>query len=293
MMTEQEFAAKLKAIRTDRTSGATELARRCVEIAAESCLQDNLPTTRKFLVTLNSRIDQLARSRPSMAPVANILRTFKGEIEKTAHLAPADARKKCLEIARLTLDASLKSTGESARHAAALVGKGRTVFTHSYSSTILQSFIFLAEQGLRVIVSESRPLCEGYRLAEKLSRLKIPTTLITDAQTGLFVKKADIVLVGADAILPDHSVINKAGTYLLALSAYDNNVPFYVCCEKYKQLGQGDGTPELEAMNTSELKGPDLPFVTLENIYFDITPVKFISGWINEDGVVPVNQAGR
>jgi len=291
-MTDQAFAVKLEAIRADRTSGAAELARRCLEIAAESCLQDNSGSTRKFVDKLNGRMDQLARSRPSMAPVANIIRIFREEIEKTTRLPPVEARKKCADIARQTIEASVKSTERCARNAAAFIGKNRTVFTHSYSSTVLQTFSLLAEQDLKVIVSESRPLCEGNRLAEKLSGLKVPTTLITDAQSGLFVGKADMVLVGADTIMSDLAVMNKAGTYLLALSAHDNNIPFYVCSEKYKQLQQGGTTPELETMNSAELKGPELPYVTLENIYFDITPAKLISGWINEDGVVTVNRNG-
>ena len=291
-MDDQAFGAGLEAIRSDRTSGAAELARRCLEIAAESCLRDNSASSCEFIATLNSRMDQLARSRPSMAPVANILRTFREEIEKTAHLPLVEARKQCAGIAGRIIEASVKSTGKCARNAATFIGKNRTVFTHSYSSTVLQTFSLLAEQGLKVIVPESRPLCEGYRLAAKLSELKVPTTLITDAQAGLFVGKADIVLVGADTIMADLAVMNKAGTYLLALSAHDNNIPFYVCSEKYKQLPQDRSTPELEAMDIGELNGPELPFVTLENIYFDITPPKLISGWINEDGVVPVSQSG-
>ncbi|MBW2467628.1 MAG: translation initiation factor eIF-2B [Deltaproteobacteria bacterium] len=288
-MTDQEFVAELEAIRSDRTSGAAELARRCLEIAAETCQQDNSPSTRELLARLNIRIDQLAQSRPSMAPVANILRIFQEDIKELTHFPLEEAGKQCVNKARQTIEASLKSTQKTAVNASEFIGGNRTVFTHSYSSTILQTFTLLAENEIKVIVSEARPLCEGYRLAEKLSQMKIPTTLITDAQTGLFIAEADIVLVGADTILPDFSVMNKAGTYLLALAAHDNNIPLYVCSEKYKQLQPGSITPELEAMDGAELNGPELPFVTIENIYFDITPAKFITGWINEDGVVQVH----
>ena len=56
---------------------------------------------------------------------------------------------------------------------------------------------------------------------------------ITDAQGGLF-DQADAVLVGADALLADGTLVNKAGTYLLALAAKDQNVPFWVCAESFK-----------------------------------------------------------
>ena len=288
-MTDQAFTARLLAIQSDRGSGAAELARSCLQIVADSSLQDNSDSTSELLHKLNIQIDLLSRSRPSMAPVANLLRIFQADIRKFKHLPLPEARKKCAAAAGRTIEVSIKATDNAADNAAALIGKNKTVFTHSYSSTVIQTLALLDKKDLKVIISESRPLCEGYRLAEKLSRLKVPCTLITDAQAGLFVKKADIVLVGADTILQDFSVLNKAGTYLTALAAYDNNIPFYVCSEKYKQIHSAGKIPELEAMNADELKAPDLPFVSIENIYFDITPARLITGWINEDGVVQVH----
>lgn len=289
-MDDQVFNSRLLTIQSDRSSGAAELARRCLEIVAESSLQDNSDSTSVLLHKLNIRADLLARSRSSMAPIANLLHLFQKDIEKFRDLPPEEAREKCGDSAGHIIMASIKATEKTAENAAKLIGKDKTVFTHSYSSTIMQIFSLLAGKDLRVIVSESRPLYEGYRAAEKLSDLKIPTTLITDAQSGLFIKKADFVLVGADTLLQDYSVLNKVGTYPAALVAYDNNIPFYVCSEKYKQIHSSSKTPELEAMSGAELNAPDLPFVSIENIYFDITPVKLITGWINEDGVVPVGR---
>jgi translation initiation factor eIF-2B subunit delta len=220
-----------------------------------------------------------------MAPIANLLKIFRQNIEKSKDHPPLEAREKCADAARQIIKTSIIATKKTVKNAAALIGNNKTIFTHSYSSTVLQTFTHLSRQNLKVIITEARPLCEGYKLAEKLSELQIPTTLITDAQAGLFVRKADMVLVGADSILSDFSTVNKAGTYLIALSAYDNNIPFYVCCEKYKQILPNSEQPELEIMNPAELKAPVLPYVSVENIYFEITPAKFITGWINEDGV--------
>lgn len=288
-MNDKAFKARLQEIQSDRNSGSAELARRCLEIIAESSLWNDSESTTELLQKLDVRISQLVRSRPSMVIVANLFNIFQESIRNISHLPPAEARKKCADSASQTIKLSISSTAQTADNTAALIGRNKTVFTHSYSSTVLQSFALLAKKGLKVIISESRPLCEGYRLAEKLSQLNIPTTLITDAQSGLFVSKADMVLVGADAILQDFSFLNKAGTYLAALSAYDNKIPFYVCSEKYKQIRSEGETPKLEAMNHDELNAPDLPFVTIENIYFEITPAKLITGWINEDKVVKIN----
>lgn len=287
-MTDQVFKAKLRAIQADRSSGAAELARSCLEILIETALQDNSDSTQEFLDKLISRIDSLSLSRPSMAPIANLLNIFRENIAKFKNHPPLEARKRCADAARQIIKASIIATEKTVKNAAALIGNNKTIFTHSYSSTVLQTFTQLSRQNLKVIITEARPLCEGFRLAEKLSELQIPTTLITDAQAGLFVRKADMILVGADSILSDFSTVNKTGTYLIALSAYDNSIPFYVCCEKYKQILPNGKQPELEIMSPEELKAPVLPHVNVENIYFEITPAKFITGWINEDGVLRI-----
>ena len=138
-------------------------------------------------------------------------------------------------------------------------------------------------QGTQAIITESRPLNEGHLLAKQLSEWHILTTLITDAQMGLFITQADAVLVGADTLLADGSLINKAGTYPLALLAHEHSIPFYVCCESFKQRTEAMGTPELEKMNIAELQAPQLSGVAIQNIYFDITPAHLISAWFDED----------
>lgn len=287
-MSTSAFKARLLAIQSDRNSGAAELARRCLKILAESCLSDTSDSTPALFHKIDEQTNLLAQARPSMAPVANLLRIFQQDLKKFCQLPPDKARKKCAARAGEIIAASKTATEQAAKNAAVLIGEDKTVFTHSYSSTVLKSFAHLRRKGLKVIISEARPLYEGYRLAEKLSELKIPVMLITDAQSGLFVKEADMVLVGADAILQDFSVVNKAGTYPAALSARDNKIPFYVCSEKYKQIHAGGQTPALEAMDGAELQAPALPFVRIANIYFDITPARLITGWINEDGVLAV-----
>jgi len=288
-MSKNTFTEELLAIKTDRTSGAAEIARKCLEIIAANALQVHVDSTRDLLSTLSSQADLLAQSRPSMAPVANLLHTFQKHIKSFSHASLEETRVNCANAAKGIIAASLRATAETANHVAACIGKNRTILTHSYSSTILQALTLLSTSNLQVIISESRPLCEGYNLAEKLSELQIPTILITDAQTGLFVNKADFVIVGADTILPDFTVLNKAGTYLTALAAHDRNIPFYVCSEKLKQIPAGAITPELEKMDGVELNAPELPHVTVENIYFDLTPARLITGWINENGLLPLN----
>ena len=100
---------------------------------------------------------------------------------------------------------------------------------------------------------------------------------------GLFLGQADLVLVGADTILADGGVVNKAGTYLLALAAKASDAPFHVCCEGFKFSRKH--TVRLEEMDPSELNAPKMPNLSVRNTYFDLTPADLISAWITEQGV--------
>jgi ribose 1,5-bisphosphate isomerase len=182
-------------------------------------------------------------------------------------------------------DLSRQAVEQVAARTAAEIGPGKTLITHSLSATVVAVFRRLADQGVRAIVSESRPLNEGCHLVGILSGLGVPTRLITDAQIGLCVSDADLALVGADSLLPDGSLVNKVGTYLLALAARDRGVPFWVCSESLKQRDETLPALKLERMDPAELGAPDLPGVQIDNVYFDVTPARLISAWFDEEGV--------
>jgi translation initiation factor 2B subunit (eIF-2B alpha/beta/delta family) len=102
---------------------------------------------------------------------------------------------------------------------------------------------------------------------------------------------ADFVLIGADSILADGSIINKIGTSVIALTAWEKQVPFYVVCEKIKfnvwNWLLGKKAVVLEEKDPSEIFDPkNLSRIMIRNIYFDITPAKYVWGIITEDGVI-------
>ena len=284
-MTLTQFNCWIAEIRNDRTRGASELARRCLELLADAARA--LPAA--DAVELEERLLALAAAlsatRPSMTPIQNLLRRWRDGLRFPAELNLAAARRLAAERAESLITASQRAVADCAAHAAELLGPGRTVLTHSLSSTVVETCRLLKDAGLRMIVTESRPLEEGRRLAERLSAWNVPTVYITDTQMGLFVAQADAVLVGADSVLADGAVVNKAGTGLLALAARDRGVPFYVCCESFKWRAPDDLPPELEEMAPAELGAPDWPGVTVRNVYFDLTPARLVSAWITETGV--------
>ncbi len=280
-----QFNLAIAEVRSDRARGASELARRCLSILAETARflpAGNVPEFQEQLLALSAELEQ---ARPSMAPIQNLLRRWRETLNFEAVTDLADARQVAGKRAEAVIAASRQAVVDCATRAADLLGPGRTVMTHSLSSTVVEVCRLLENQGLRMIVTESRPLAEGRRLAERLSTWGVPTTFITDAQMGLFVGEADAVLVGADSVLVDGAVVNKAGTYLLALAARDRGIPFYVCCESFKWRVAEQSPLELEEMAPAELETPDWPGVRVRNVYFDLTPARLVSAWIDEAGV--------
>lgn len=280
-----EFNLEIAEIRADRVRGASELARRCLMILAQAARDLPAESVAELWERLLELSAQLAKTRPSMAPIDNLLRRWGDGLAIRSDMELTAARRSAAERAEALIEASRRAVTDCAAHAARLLGSGRTVITHSLSSTVLEVCRLLRDKGLRVIVTESRPLEEGHQLAERLSAWNVPTLYITDAQMGLFVARADAVLVGADSVLADGSVVNKVGTYPLALAAREQGIPVYVCCESFKWREAGEPPPELEEMAPAELGVPDWPGVTVRNVYFDITPARLVSAWIDETGV--------
>lgn len=280
-MNDDDFKRRLAELEEDRVHGASELARRCLRIAAASAFNAPAGDTGSLRRLLDGRAAAMAGARPSMAALGNLMARWRAALGKLPEDDLEAARRKAAEAALALVEESRRAVQEIAARTRELVGRDRTIITHSLSSTMLEVFHQLADRGVRAIITESRPLYEGRRLAARLSEWSVPTTFITDAQLGHFMQQADFAIVGADSMLPDGSVVNKAGTYLLALAANDQGVPFYVCCESFKR---GTAEPKLEEMDAAELGAPGWPHVTVANLYFDVTPARLVSGWISEEG---------
>lgn len=274
----------IEKIRSDREHGASELARQCLSGIVDCARNTDI----KDVTTLRENLLQLARelqqARPAMAPITNLLERWQTAFEKPGAGQPDEARAQAVICAQALIAESEQAVERAAAHAADLIGSDKIIITHSLSSTVVRVFELLGSC-TKAIITESRPPAEGRRLAERLSALGIATDFITDQQMGLFVHRADVALVGADTIAVDGAVINKAGTYLLALAAQDRGIPLYVCSESFKCSKLGAADIPLEQHDVSEFDPPELPNITAHNIYFDLTPAHLVTAWITETGM--------
>lgn len=168
-----------------------------------------------------------------------------------------------------------------------------------------------AGMSVHVWVSETRPRNQGAALtAWELASHGVPHTVIADNAAGHLMRQGqvDLIIVGADRVAANGDVANKIGTYLKALAAADNGVPFYVALPGPSidwRLADGDGIP-IEARAPGEVShihglGPDgrVSAVRLTpeasptaNPAFDVTPARLITGLITERGHCPASVEG-
>lgn len=284
-MRDRDFETSLQRFREDREHGASEIARAALRLMADCARKHDQDTTPRMVEVFRARAAALAGTRPSMAPLYNHMTKWSASLENLPN-DPVMAGQLAAEAAEELARQSRLAAKLAAARLASRVPPGAAIMTHSLSSTIVELYRILKDRDVTAIVSESRPLCEGYVLAAKLDELGIRTTLVTDAQMGLAISGADVVAVGADSILADGRVVNKVGTYLLALAAREAKKPFYVCAESYKRCPAGMPDPPMERMDPAELGAPVLPGVTVVNAYFEITPAALVTACVAEtDGI--------
>ena len=157
---------------------------------------------------------------------------------------------------------------------------------------------------MHVWVDETRPLNQGARLtAWELGRQGVRHTVITDNAGGHLMQHGlvDMVIVGTDRTTCTGDVANKIGTYLKALAARDNNIPFYVALPSSTfdwKLRNGLRDIPIEERDPDEVryvqglhKGSTISVLVspadspARNFAFDVTPARLVSGFITERGV--------
>jgi translation initiation factor 2B subunit (eIF-2B alpha/beta/delta family) len=268
-------------VRNDREHGSRWLVREVISILHDL----TKATTGEQMQQLYAVGRELAQARPSMAALGSAV----GRI-----LNVQGGPKEVAKAAERLLQEYDSATKAIASYARPLV-RG-SILTCSLSGTIFDVLVACREQIERVVVLEGRPRYEGRTVAQALATQGIAVTLITDAEAAIFLPLCDAIVVGADSVLANGDVINKAGTALLAWAAWGQNIPMYVLCETLKisprRWSEEERTQWAENVKLLEEKEPQevlespIAGVTVRNFYFDHTPYRLINKIITERGVL-------
>jgi methylthioribose-1-phosphate isomerase len=222
--------------------------------------------------------------------------------------SPDDLRQVVLEEAQRIADEDVEINKCMAEHGATLIDDGDTIIHHCNTGalaavdwgTALGVIHTAWEQGkkIHVLVDETRPRLQGARLtAWELEQYGIPYNIISDNMAGHFLKsgEAQKCFVGSDRTAANGDVANKIGTYMLALAAHDNGVPFYPVVPTSTidmSLAHGGLIP-IEERDPAEVldlqyQGEQVAPVEAQarNIAFDVTPARLVTAIVTENGVV-------
>ncbi len=172
---------------------------------------------------------------------------------------------------------------------------GDVIMTHCHSTDALATVKHAVEDGkqLEAIVKETRPRNQGHITARRLREMGVPVTLIVDSAAHRYLHDVDHVLVGADSIAADGSVVNKIGTSGLAVNARDRGTPIVVAAQTIKLHPDTltGHTVEIEMREEGEVidqeTRADIGEITVKNPAFDVTPPRHIDAIITERGQFP------
>lgn len=270
-------------------------------------------STTGLLADLQAAATLLKAARPTAVNLAWAVDRIMGslslrEMAEGEGESPDSIRQKVLVEAQCIADEDVEINKRMAEHGATLINDGDTVIHHCNTGalatvdwgTALGVIRTAWEQGkkIHVLVDETRPRLQGARLtAWELEQYGIPYDIISDNMAGHFLKtgQAQKCFVGSDRTAANGDVANKIGTYMLALAAHDNGVPFYPVVPTSTidlSLAHGGLIP-IEERDPEEVLG--LQFqgervtpveAQARNIAFDVTPARLVTAIVTENGIV-------
>lgn len=272
----EDFTQRIARVREDREHGSRWLVHETISILLDLATSST-GTQAERMQKLQQAGQELAQARPAMAAIAGaVIRVLgtPGGLEEKAHAAEQLLHTYDTAIERITAHARPFLTG--------------TLMSHSLSGTVLEVITDCAAQIEQVIVLEGRPRFEGRDVAVALNKAGITVTLITDAQAAIFLPQCHAVVVGADSVLANGDVLNKAGTALVAWAASGQKIPLYVLCETLKISPHtwAGNLAQLEEKEAAEVWEQPAQGVTVHNFYFDRTPARLVTTCITEQGTM-------
>ncbi len=273
---------------------------------------------------LQAAVARLAATRPT---AVNLRWALERMTARLVSLPPEARQEAAWMEAAAICDEDVALNQAIARHGLALLrslsprdGERLQIMTHCNAGwlatvdwgTALAPIYAAHEAGLpvHVWVSETRPRNQGALTAWELASHGVPHTVIADNAAGHLMRegRVDLILVGADRVTARGDVANKIGTYLKALAAADNGVPFHVAVPGPSidwRLARGEDIP-IEARDGREVthiqgQAGDGQVLSVRltpaaspaaNPAFDVTPARLVTGLITERGVCRASREG-
>jgi translation initiation factor 2B subunit (eIF-2B alpha/beta/delta family) len=248
-----ELAARVKLIAEDHSHGAGWLARQAVEALARAVERGHDPV---------QAARALAAARPAIGAVAGAVGRVLAAGDSQEHLiAQCGALLERRDRAAYSIAVLLRPDLEGA------------VMTHSASATVRAALLH-GRPG-RVVCTVTEPHQEGRPFADELGAEGLTVELVADSDAAHAVTTVDLLLLGADTVFRDGSLVNKAGTNDLARGAKEAGVPVVVACETFK----------LAPFDPPGHGSSDWSDAPADEDQFDLTPPGRIDRYVTDEGI--------
>ncbi len=258
-----------------------------------------------FSKKLEEIYETIAQTRPTAVNLFWAINRMKQLVASLKEEPISNIQKKLIAEAQKILAEDIEINRRIGEYGAQFVSDGDTILTHCNAGALATGGYGTAtalmrvaqEQGkeIRVLCDETRPYLQGARLTSwELQQDGIHAEVITDNMAGYFLHSGeiDLCVVGTDRTAANGDVANKIGTYMVALAAHANDVPFYVAAPTSSidlSLPSGDQIPieqrsarEVTHIGSVQITPDDVP---ARHVAFDVTPARYVTAIITENGV--------
>jgi len=292
----QRTTSKFEAYELHAARAGREVMQALASVVADS----SASTLDSLAADLESNADALLQVMPMYAPPINAMHQVFSRLEQAqkSHRSPEVFRGEIAQAANSYRDWSERARATIAGYGSNVIPNGGVVYTFTLSETVLGTLREARKRGVRfrVMVTESRPNRDGRMTASSLAEEGIDVDISIDGCAGEMVPQADVMLVGAEAVLSDGSAICKVGTYPSALAAREYGVPVYVLVDSMKLhptslFGQQlwlDPLRRAEVLDEKPVQG-----AVVCGHLFDRTPGDLISAVITERGLMHPSQVSQ
>jgi ribose 1,5-bisphosphate isomerase len=297
----EQLLKDVEQIKTLEIQGATSVALSAINFLSDYAKRiGNCRTTAEWFEKLNEAKDILINSRLTEPAMRNGLNYIIKKLEKTKDTISSDNIIELIEHYKneykMLLENSKRKIAEIGARRIPEVSEDREfiIMTHCHSSVVTGIILEAKSQGkdnIKVINTETQPRLQGRKTAKELLEAGIEVIHIVDSAMKWAVShfEVDMILIGADSITSEGTVLNKIGSRLLALVAHEANVPFYVASPllKYNPQTNFGILEKIEMRDSSEIWKDAPENIKILNPAFETVSRRYIDGLITEAGIFP------
>lgn len=283
-----------KDIKSVKIQGATNIAIAGIRAVTFAISSYEFEDKQEFIGFVSDSCENIKLARPTEPMLFNGLKYILFNIEKNKSKSLSFLIKDSVKNGKYFLDLIDKTATKSIENGSKLIKNHNNILTHCHSSSVVKTFIEAKKKGVdfHVYNTETRPLYQGRLTSADLVKNGIKNTMVVDSEAAYLINDTgskdaypiDMVILGCDAIGMSGSIINKVGSFGIALACLSSKIPLYISANLLK-IDVTDEIP-VESRDFKELWEDAPKGLKILNFAFDLVPTKYITGIITEFGII-------